>query len=84
MRGIVCPLAELHDLGAVELYQRHERGQYHDPGRDSVGIVWCALVALPRFFVRTPLSPFNEHQWYLALPGVACVISGLIESRRLA
>jgi hypothetical protein len=50
----------------------------------TMGIVWCALVALPRFFVRTPLSPFNEHQWYLALPGVACVISGLIESRRLA
>lgn len=44
----------------------------------TFGIVWCALVAVPRFIARTPGSPFNEHQWYLALVGVACVLVGLI------
>lgn len=39
----------------------------------TFGILWCALVVAPRFLVRTPHSPLNEHQIYLALPGVACV-----------
>ena len=38
------------------------------------GIVGCAIVAAPRFVVRTPGSPFNEHQWYVAMPFVACVL----------
>lgn len=42
------------------------------------GVGWCALVAAPRFLMRTPLSPFNEHQWYLALVGVACVWVALL------
>jgi hypothetical protein len=45
----------------------------------TVGILWCAIVAAPRFLVRTPTSPFNEHQWYGAMPGVACVIVGLVD-----
>lgn len=40
----------------------------------TLGVLWCAIVAAPRLVVRTPLSPFNEHQWYLALPGVACCL----------
>lgn len=44
------------------------------------GIVWCAVVAAPRFLIRTPLSPFNEHQWYLALPGVALVLVAGIDA----
>ena len=40
----------------------------------TLGIVGCALVAAPRFLVRTPTSPFNEHQWYVAMPFVACVL----------
>ena len=46
----------------------------------TLGIVWCAIVAAPRLFVRTPLSPFNEHQWYLAIPGVACCWMACIEA----
>ena len=38
----------------------------------TFGIVWCALVVAPRFLIRTPWSPLNEHQFYLALPGMAC------------
>lgn len=45
----------------------------------TAGVLWCAVVAAPRFLVRTPLSPFNEHQWYLAMPGVACVLLSMIE-----
>lgn len=45
----------------------------------TAGVLWCAIVAAPRFLVRTPLSPFNEHQWYLAMPGVACVLLSMIE-----
>lgn len=45
----------------------------------TLGIVWCAIVAAPRFLVRTPLSPFNEHQWYLAIPGVACCLMAGID-----
>lgn len=45
----------------------------------AFGIAWMALVAAPRLFVRTPLSPFNEHQWYLAMPGVACCLIALID-----
>ena len=45
----------------------------------TVGVLCCALVAAPRFLVRTPLNPFNEHQWYLAVPGVACALLGLID-----
>lgn len=41
----------------------------------TLGIVGCALVAAPRFLVRTPTSPFNEHQWYLAMPFVTCVLT---------
>lgn len=45
----------------------------------TLGMVGCAIVAAPRFLVRTPGSPFNEHQWYLAMPFVACVLaSGLM------
>ena len=44
----------------------------------TLGIVGCAIVAAPRFLVRTPTSPFNEHQWYLAMPFVACgLVAGL-------
>ena len=46
----------------------------------TFGVLWCAVVAAPRFIVRTPLSPFNEHQWYLALPGVACCVLAGIEA----
>lgn len=46
----------------------------------TFGLVWCALIAAPRFLVRTPLSPFNEHQWYLAMPGVGCVLMGGIDA----
>ena len=45
----------------------------------TFGLAGMALVAAPRFLVRTPLSPFNEHQWYLAMPFVACVLVGLIQ-----
>lgn len=45
----------------------------------TLGVCWCAVVALPRFFVRTPLSPFNEHQWYLALVGVACAVVAVVD-----
>lgn len=45
----------------------------------AFGVAWCALVALPRVLVQTPLSPFNAHQWYLAMPGVACCWVALIE-----
>lgn len=48
----------------------------------TCGFAWMALVALPRFFVRTPTSPFNEHQWYLAMVGVACVIVGGFHAAR--
>lgn len=40
----------------------------------TLGILGCAIVASPRFLVRTPTSPLNEHQWYLAMPFVACLI----------
>jgi len=43
----------------------------------TAGIAWVGVVAAPRFVVQTPRSPFNEHQWYLAMPGVACVLVSL-------
>lgn len=47
--------------------------------RLAFGLLWCAIVAAPRLLVRTPGSVLNEHQWYLALPGVACVLLTGIE-----
>ena len=37
----------------------------------AFGLVWAFVVIIPRLIVQTPRSYFNEHQWYLALPGLA-------------
>lgn len=44
----------------------------------TAGLAGMLIVALPRFFVPTPTAPFNEHQWYLAMPWVSCVLIGLL------
>lgn len=46
----------------------------------TFGIVWCAIVVAPRFLVRTPGSPLNEHHVYLALPGIACCWLAALEA----
>lgn len=37
----------------------------------AFALSWIAVVILPRLIVETPRSYFNEHQFYLALVGVA-------------
>lgn len=37
----------------------------------ALGLVWILTVMIPRLIVQTPYSPFNEHQWYMALIGFA-------------
>ena len=63
-------------IGLIETAWR----QRHTRPLLTLGIVWCAIVAVPRFLVRTPLSPFNEHQWYFAVPGVACCWMAALEA----
>lgn len=37
----------------------------------ALALSWPLVVIVPRLIVQTPRSYFNEHQWYLALVGVA-------------
>ena len=47
----------------------------------ACGLMWALLVSLPRLIVHTPRSYFNEHQWYLALVGVAIAFDALLSPR---
>lgn len=56
---------------SVWLVQRH--------GKVAGGIAWMLAVIVPRLIIRTPLSVFNEHQFYLALPGAALIVAAAWE-----
>lgn len=43
-------------------------------------LTWILIVAVPRLLVQTPRSYFNEHQFYLALVGVALTASALADA----
>lgn len=44
----------------------------------STGIAWTLLASLPRWILQTPESYYNEHQFYVALPGMIMVLVGLL------
>ena len=41
----------------------------------AAGLAWILASILPRLFVQTPGSIFNEHQFYFAMPGVALMLA---------
>lgn len=61
---------------AVSLWREHRVAAF--------GLAWVAIVILPRLIVHTPTSYFNEHEWYLALAGVAFAVDGLVMGPRTA
>lgn len=44
----------------------------------ALGVAWTLIAATPRLLVPTPLSVFNEHQFYLPLVGVALALAGWV------
>lgn len=43
--------------------------------RVAVGIGWILACVAPRLVVQTPTSLYNEHQFYLAMPGAALIVA---------
>jgi hypothetical protein len=56
-------------------------GSESTPRRDGIGfgLAWTLLAMAPRFVVRTPLSIFPEHQWYLPFIGLALALGAACE-----
>ncbi len=46
----------------------------------AIGLLWVFAASLPRLFMVTPRSGFNEHQFYVPLMGLSIVIAGLYAS----
>lgn len=46
-------------------------------GHAAAGLAFMLLVITARLFVPTPGSVFNEHQFYLAMPGAALIVASL-------
>lgn len=44
----------------------------------AMGLTWMLMVIVPRLLVPTPQSVLNEHQWYLAMVGVALIASDVV------
>ncbi len=44
----------------------------------SLGIAWTLIASIPRFLVTTPLSVFNEHQFYVPMMGGVFIVADLL------
>ena len=51
---------------------------WHRARAVACGACWIAIVIMPRLIAQTPKSYFNEHQFYLALVGVALMASAAL------
>lgn len=65
----VCAVSLLPLVVAAWLYRHTLIG---------LGLGWVLIASLPRWFVQTPRSYYNEHQFYTALPGMVLVVAGLL------
>lgn len=57
-------------VASVVLWQRGMRFE-------ACGLTWILAIIIPRLIVPTPWFYFNEHQFFLALPGVALIVASL-------
>lgn len=48
----------------------------------AYGPLWMLAVLAPRFYVRTPRSPLNDHQFLLVLIGAAVTLAAFIDDFR--
>ena len=76
-RGLqVASLASLMALTIVGMRMWRQRPLV------AIGLLWIMIVVAPRLFVQTPRSYLNAHHFYLALPGVALLVSASVNHRR--
>lgn len=48
----------------------------------AMGAVWIAITMVPRVIVETPVSPLNDHQFYLAMVGISLIVAGWVDGPR--